>query len=129
MTADAGAQALAVRREDAEVVRLPGREWLHYVGPLRSDARNTTIGYAVFERGAAPDGHVHDDAEEVIFITQGRGKLVTPQGDFALERGVAVFIPIGLHHQTVCDPSSALEMVTVFSPPIVPGAYEPAKPT
>lgn len=117
------AMPIAVRREDAEIFPLPGRDWLYYLGPDRSDARNTTIGYSIFEPGAAPSGHVHDGAEEVIFVTAGRGRLVTPAGTFDLEPGVAVFIPAGLHHATVAG-AEPLELVTVFSPPVVPGAYE-----
>jgi quercetin dioxygenase-like cupin family protein len=120
-------RALAVTREDADAIQLPGRVWLHYTGPERSDARNATVGYSVFEAGAAPEGHVHENAEEVIYITAGRGQLVTPQGTFDLEPGTAVFIPIGLHHATVCDPGGTLEMVTCFSPAVVPGAYDPSR--
>jgi quercetin dioxygenase-like cupin family protein len=120
-------QPLAVSRTDAQPFDLPGRVWFHYTGPERSDARNATIGYSVFEPGAAPEGHVHDGAEEVIYITAGRGRLVTPEGTFLLEPGTAVFIPIGLHHATVCDASGPLEMLTCFSPPVVPGAYDPSR--
>ncbi|MEX0629600.1 MAG: cupin domain-containing protein [Chloroflexota bacterium] len=123
-TEHASALPIAVRREDAEIFPLPGRHWLYYLGPERSDARNTSIGYSVFDAGASPTGHVHDAAEEVIYITAGRGQLVTPAGTFDLEPGTAVFIPIGLHHATVAS-AEGLEMVTIFSPPVVPGAYEP----
>jgi len=118
---------IAVRRQDAGVVDLPGRTWFYYTGPDRSDARNATVGYSVFEPGAAPEGHVHAAEEEVIYITAGRGRLVTPEGTFELEPGTAVFIPIGLHHATVSDDAEPLEMVTCFSPPVVPGAYDPSR--
>lgn len=114
----------AVKREEAQVYKLPGRDWLHYIGPEISDAKNLTIGFSVFEPDAAPEGHVHPTQEEVIYIVSGRGELVTPAGTAALEPGTVVYIPVGLHHQTVCHGPDPLEMVTSFSPPVVPGSYE-----
>ena len=114
----------AVRREESRVYHLPGRDWYHYVGPEINDAKNITVGFSVFPAGSAPEGHVHPTQEEVIYIVAGRGELVTPEGTVDLEPGTVVYIPIGLHHQTVSHGPDALEMVTSFSPPVVPGSYE-----
>jgi mannose-6-phosphate isomerase-like protein (cupin superfamily) len=114
----------AVRRDEAEVFNLPGRDWLLYVGPESSDARNLTVGWATFPAGSAPPGHVHPTQEEIIYITSGYGQLVTPEGTAELEPGTAVYIPIGLHHATVSTGPGPLEMVTSFSPPVRPGSYE-----
>lgn len=114
----------AVKREDARVFDLPGRQWLHYVGPETTGAKNITVGYSVFPGGSAPEGHVHPTQEEVIYIVSGFGELVTPEGTAVLEPGTVVYIPVGLHHQTVAHGAEPLEMVTSFSPPVVPGSYE-----
>jgi quercetin dioxygenase-like cupin family protein len=111
-------------REDAQVYQLPGRVWRLYVGPENSPARNLTLGVATFPPGSAPPGHVHDTQEEAIYIVSGRGKLVTPNGTAPLEAGTAVYIPVGLHHATVSEGDEPLELVSVFSPPVVPGSYE-----
>ena len=114
----------AIRREDAQVFNLPGRDWLLYHGPESSGAKNLTVGYAVFPEGSSPPGHVHPTQEEVIFIVAGHGQLVTPEGTVDLEPGTSVYIPVGLHHATVSNGPGPLEMVTSFSPPVVPGSYE-----
>src|SRR3990172_8272585 len=88
----------AVRREEAEVFNLPGRDWLLYVGPESVGAANLTVGWATFPPGSAPPGHVHPTHEHAIFITPPRA---------AVRRG-----------------AGPLEMVTSFSPPVVPGSYE-----
>ena len=62
--------------------------------------------------------------EEVIYIISGHGELVTPDGTVALEPGTCVYIPTGLFHATVSHGPGPLEMVTSFSPPVVPGSYE-----
>ena len=113
-----------VRREQAEVYPLPGRDWLLYVGPQNSAARNLTVGVAIFPAGSAPKGHIHPTQEETIYIIRGRGRLVTDIGTAELEPGVAVFIPMGVHHATESDGPDPLELVSVFSPPVEPGSYE-----
>lgn len=113
-----------VTREQAKVYELPGRDWYHYIGPEINGAKYLTIGYSVFPAGSAPEGHVHPSQEEVIYIISGRGELVTPEGTAVLEPGTSVYIPVGLHHQTVSHGPGPLEMVTSFSPPVAPGSYE-----
>ena len=114
----------AVTRQEAEAFNLPGRDWFLYIGPETSPAENMTVGFATFPAGSAPPGHVHPTQEEIIYIVSGHGELVTPEGTAALEPGTVVYIPIGLHHATVSNGPGALEMVTSFSPPVVPGSYE-----
>jgi len=113
-----------VRRDEAVRYDLPGRDWYLCVGPQNSGAHNLTVGLAVFPAGSAPAGHVHESQEEVIYVTSGRGQLVTPQGTVDLEPGASVYIPAGLHHATVSSGPEPLELVCAFSPPVVPGSYE-----
>jgi quercetin dioxygenase-like cupin family protein len=113
-----------VRRQEATVYDLPGREWLLCIGPQNSAASNLTVGVAVFPEGSAPPGHVHPTQEEVIYVTAGRGQLITSQGTVELEPGTTVYIPVGLHHATVSAGPGPLELVCAFSPPVVPGSYE-----
>ncbi|NQV06362.1 cupin domain-containing protein [bacterium] len=114
----------AVRREEAEVHHLPGRDWFLYHGPDFTGAQNLTIGWGTFPEGSAPEGHVHPTQEEIIYITSGHGELVSPVNTVKLEPGVSVYIPVGLFHATVSTGPGPLEMVTSFSPPVVPGSYE-----
>lgn len=113
-----------VARDEARVYPLPGRDWLYYIGPDSAPTRNVTVGLAVFPAGSAPEGHVHDGQEETIFVTRGRGRLVTAEAVADLEPGVAVFIPTGTFHATESDGPEPLELVCLFSPPVVPGSYE-----
>ena len=113
-----------VGRDEAEVFPLPGRDWYSYIGPQNSPARNVSVGVSVFPPGSKPAGHVHDTQEETIYVTSGRGRLVTPEATAELEPGVSVFIPIGTFHATESDGPEPLELVCLFSPPVVPGSYE-----
>jgi quercetin dioxygenase-like cupin family protein len=118
-----------VARGEARVYPLPGRDWLYYIGPDTAPTQNVTVGLAVFPAGSRPAGHVHPEQEETIFVTRGLGRLVTPEGTADLEPGVSVFIPMGTFHATESDGPDALELVCMFSPPVVPGSYERATGT
>lgn len=118
-----------VARGEARVYPLPGRDWLYYIGPDTAPTRNVTVGLAVFPPGSRPTGHVHLEQEETIFVVQGRGRLVTPDATADLEPGVSVFIPMGTFHATESDGPEALELVCLFSPPVIPGSYEQAART
>jgi len=70
---------------------------------MSGTARNTTLG----------------------FTLAGAGAILAGEQEIALEPGVAVFIPPGLMHQIRADGPEPMELVTVFSPPVVPGVYDP----
>jgi quercetin dioxygenase-like cupin family protein len=113
-----------VARDEAQRVPLPGRDWFTYITPANSPARNVSVGVAVFPAGSKPEGHVHTAEEETIYVVAGRGRLVTPDATADLEPGVSVFIPVGTFHATESDGPEPLELVCLFSPPVVPGSYE-----
>ena len=113
-----------VARSEAEVMNLPGRTWHQYLGPRNSAARQVSMGVSVFPPGSKPPGHVHPAEEETIYCTAGRGRIVTPDATAEVEPGVVVHVSPGTHHATEADGPDALELVCVFSPPVIPGSYE-----
>ena len=116
-----------VRREDAAVYHLPGRDWLLCVGPENTDAEGLTLGVAVFPEGSAPPGHVHDAAEEVIYIVSGHGQLVTPEGtESSSSLARRSTSPSGSSTRRSRTVPGPLELISAFSPPVVPGSYEKA---
>ena len=113
-----------VYRDEAAVYPLPGRDWRLCIGPENTAAQNLTVGVATFPEGSAPPGHVHDAQEEVVYVLGGRGRLVTPEGTVDLEPEASVYIPAGLHHATESLGPGPLDLLSIFSPPVVPGSYE-----
>lgn len=118
---------VASTRDRAETLHLPGRDWALLLGPAVGAVRNITLGYSTFPAGSAPTGHVHPNEEEVVYVVAGRGRLAAPDSVVELEPGVAVYIPPGTEHATIAYAGQDLELVTVFSPPVVPGSYEPGR--
>jgi quercetin dioxygenase-like cupin family protein len=117
-----------VARDEAEQVPLPGRVWHSYFGPHNSDARQVSMGVSVYPAGSKPTGHVHPAEEETIYCTAGRGRIVTSDGVAEVEPGVVVHVPPGTFHATEADGPEALELLCLFSPPVVSGSYEKKDP-
>jgi quercetin dioxygenase-like cupin family protein len=117
----------SARAETCTVYHLPGRDWYYLLGPLNSGTKNLTFGLAEFPGGTLAAPHVHTAEEEIIYILSSAGAIITEDQEIRLEPGVAVFIPPGLTHQIRVDGAEPLRLVTLFSPPVTPGAYDPKK--
>jgi quercetin dioxygenase-like cupin family protein len=113
--------------ETCTVYHLPGRDWYYLLGPQNSAARNLAFGLAEFPAGTLAAEHVHAAEEEIIYILSGAGAILAGEQEVRLEPGVAVFIPPGQTHQIRADAAAPLRLVTLFSPPVTPGAYDPGK--
>jgi len=109
------------------VYHLPGRDWYYLLGPQSCSAKNLAFGFAEFPGGTLAAPHTHRAEEEIIYILAGRGAVISSDKEVRLEPGVAVFIPPGLEHQMRADGEAPLKLVTLFSPPVTPGAYDPSK--
>jgi quercetin dioxygenase-like cupin family protein len=109
------------------VYHLPGRDWFYLLGPQNSQAKNLAFGLAEFPAGTLAAAHTHPAEEEIIYILSGTGTILAGEQEIRLEPGAAIFIPPGLAHQIRVDDGAALKLVTLFSPPVVPGAYDPNK--
>jgi quercetin dioxygenase-like cupin family protein len=113
--------------DDCTVYHLPGRDWFYLLGPQNSQAKNLAFGLAEFPASTLAAAHAHETQEEIIYILSGAGAIIAEGKETRLEPGVAVFIPPGLSHQIRVDEGEPLKLVTLFSPPVTPGAYDPDK--
>jgi mannose-6-phosphate isomerase-like protein (cupin superfamily) len=113
--------------EDCTVYHLPGRDWFYLLGPQNCSTQNLTFGLAEFPGGTLAATHTHDPQEEILYTLSGAGALLTDEEEVRMEPGLAVFIPPGLPHQIRVDGEEPLKVVTLFSPPVIPGAYDPGK--
>jgi mannose-6-phosphate isomerase-like protein (cupin superfamily) len=112
---------------NCRVINLPGRDWFYLLGPQNSGSKNLAFGLATFPPDSNAPPHVHDTQEEIIFILSGEGKFETAERSVPLTSGTAIFIPPGVQHQIVVTGQETIKLVTVFSPPVVPGEYDPQK--
>lgn len=74
------------------------------------------LGYGVFRPGARVAEHVHADADELLFVLRGRGRLTLNGRDRVIEAPLAVFIPAGTPHAFLNDGPDTLTAVQVYDP-------------
>lgn len=110
--------------ENCIVYNLPGRDWFYLLGPENSGAKNLCFGLADFPGGTLAGFHTHEAEEEILYVISGTGAIITEEEEIRFEPGVAVLIPQGVPHRIRADGKETLRVVTVFSPPVVPGAYD-----
>ena len=113
--------------KDCTVYHLPGRDWFYLLGPQNCQTKNLTFGLAEFPGGTLAAMHTHDTQEEILYTLSGVGTILTGEQEVRMEPGLAVFIPTGLPHQIRVDGEEPLKVVTLFSPPVIPGAYDPGE--
>jgi mannose-6-phosphate isomerase-like protein (cupin superfamily) len=109
------------------VYNLPGRDWFYLLGPQNSGAQNLVFGLADFPGGTLAASHTHEGEEEILYVISGKGAIIAGEEEIDFEPGVAVLIPPGVPHRIRADGEETLRVVTVFSPPVVPGAYDPGQ--
>jgi putative monooxygenase len=117
----------SVHIDSCTVYHLPGRDWYYMLGPQSCRTKNLTFGLADFPGGTLASAHTHDSEEEILYVISGEGAIIAGEQEIAMIPGVAVFIPPGLPHQIRADGQETLRVVTLFSPPVVPGAYDRSK--
>ena len=114
----------AAHVDNCTVYNLPGRDWFYLIGPQNSGARNLVFGLADFPGGTLATPHTHEAEEEILYVISGTGAIIAKEQEIRFEPGVAVLIPPGIPHQIRADGEETLKVVTVFSPPVIPGAYD-----
>ena len=66
-------------------------------------------------RRTLPD--VHPDAEEIYYVVSGQARLVMGEETFEVSRGMTVYVPEGVTHQSFNTGNEDLCYFCVFSPP------------
>lgn len=68
-------------------------------GPSWTPARNQSLAEATVPVGGATTAHLHREAEELYFVTSGRGRLRLAGAEQDLVEGDCAVIPPGTEHK------------------------------
>jgi quercetin dioxygenase-like cupin family protein len=115
---------LWVHVDEVEGIKLPGRVWKRLISPEHGPSKNMVLGVVVFPPGSDPGIHSHEGEEEIIYVLSGRGEIKVGDKVMPLEPGVAVFTEPGLEHGVRNSGEVELILISVFSPPVIPGSYD-----
>jgi quercetin dioxygenase-like cupin family protein len=103
---------------------LPGREFRQFFAGVGTVPRNVSLGVVEFPAGSGHPPHTHPIEEEIAFVLEGSGHMVSSDSDVSLIPGMAVFMPPGVEHALEASPDGPLRMFVLYSPPVVPGSHD-----
>lgn len=104
-------------KSEAKVLDMPGRIINIFVGSEKLSSDRMTVGLTEVHPETAMASHVHEDMEEIIFVTEGHGEADVGGSIEKLEPNTAVVFPIGVPHVVVNKGSTPLMFVFIFNPP------------
>jgi len=90
------------RREECRWERHPVLKGVELSYLSRDDGKVTSATCALVRlaAGAEPARHLHEDADDIVFVLEGRGAMwVEGYGDLPLDPGTFLRIPRGVLHQ------------------------------
>jgi len=87
-------------------------------------AEHMCFGVADFPANAHAPAHVHENAEEIIYVLTGGGEMYFDGKPEPVEAGSCVFIPKGVTHSINNTSNVVMRIAYVFSPPVMQGSYD-----
>jgi mannose-6-phosphate isomerase-like protein (cupin superfamily) len=112
-----------IDEKSVEYVSLPGRDHKMIIKP-EVGSETMCAGVAVFPAGKHAPAHVHEAAEEVLYVLSGSGKMYFDGAAEAIKTGSFMLVPKGVEHSLEADEGEDLKVFYVFSPPVVQGSYD-----
>lgn len=110
--------------KDVPSREVTGREvWDLVGGALKGDDLSLMI-VDVLPGAVSKPGHVHHDAEEVIYVASGEGEILIGDRIYPLIPGDAIVIPRGISHLTRNTGKERMRLICSFSTPDVSSGQE-----
>ncbi len=87
------------------------------VEPATTDSEHLAMGVEQVDPGSQIPMHVHADAEEILFIYDGRGRVRIGDDEVEIAPETAIFVPKGVPHGFVNTSGASVWLTWTFSPP------------
>ena len=107
----------SLHKSEAKVMDLPARIVNVFVGSEKLSSDRMTVGLTEVHPETSMPSHVHEDMEEIIFVTEGYGEVDVGGSIEKLEPNTAVVFPIGVPHVVINKGRNPLRFVFIFNPP------------
>jgi mannose-6-phosphate isomerase-like protein (cupin superfamily) len=114
-----------IHEDEVAYRSLPGREHKMIVGPTNfGRARSMCFGVALFPARSHAPAHVHEGAEEIIYVLSGEGFIHFDGHPEAVRPGSCAYVPPRVEHSIENSSGSPMKVAYVFSPPVAQGSYD-----
>ena len=80
-------------------------------------AETISAGLFWLHPGHESEVDVHPDSAEIYYVVSGTGRLIMDGEEFRVKRGLTVYIPAGVTHQSFNDGDEDLCYFYAFAPP------------
>ncbi len=87
------------------------------IEPATTGAANLAMGTEAVDPGSQIPVHVHEDAEEILFVYAGRGRARVGAEEVEVGPETAIFVPRGAPHGFVNTSGAHVHLTWTFSPP------------
>jgi mannose-6-phosphate isomerase-like protein (cupin superfamily) len=99
--------------------REPPRTSKLLLAPKFGGVQKVSMGMNITEAGSMIPDHVHEGAEEVMFLISGRAKLVIEgEGEWEIGPETAFYSPLGKKHRLENIGDEPFKLVWVYCPPL-----------
>lgn len=112
-----------IHENDVNAVDLPGRVHKMVIKP-ETGSNRMCAGVATFPAGKHAPPHVHEDAEEILYVVSGSGRMYFAGQPEVINPGTFMFVKPGVEHSLEADAGVDLKVFYVFSPPVKQGSYD-----
>jgi mannose-6-phosphate isomerase-like protein (cupin superfamily) len=80
-------------------------------------AENISAGVCIIDPLSKIPYHSHEKEEEFMYIINGKGKLITEEGNYELSDDSIIFVKPNVKHTIVNELNEPLYFLFVYSPP------------
>lgn len=88
-----------------------------YVTPDAVPGASSTLGEVVIYPGQGHTTHVHEGADEVLYVIEGEGvQTVGDDESFPVSAGDAIWVPKGTEHSTFNVGWKPMRLIAVYTP-------------
>ena len=114
---------LVIHEDEVDSVDLPGRAHKMVIRPA-TGSETMCAGVATFPAGRHAPAHVHDQAEEILYVLSGSGRMYFDGRPKTIRPGSFMLVRPGVEHSLEANPQADLKVFYVFSPPVEQGSYD-----
>ncbi len=87
------------------------------VAPATAGSQHLAMGTEEVHAGSRIPAHVHPEAEEILFVYQGRGRVRIGDEEIEIGHETAIFVPKGVPHGFVNTGPEPVQLTWTFGPP------------
>ena len=110
---------IKVSPNEVDVYSPAGHEDTHnrrLIGPATGSTRVELILGEMGPQGIG-EAHAHEGCDQILYLLEGRLKLISNEAEEILDPGDLGFIPEGVPHEVICI-SEGARFLVLFAPPI-----------